>query len=248
MAVLAVDLGGTNLRTAIFGTPEEMLHYHHIPCKDLGNPVPLKAFTDHLMLGEHMAGLTGQVGTAAIHVHVKMSIGVGNGCQGKIAPFDTVAPARFGMAGQAVAPGGTLDILGSWDGGLDQTWEDGIARISGEAKFAGYSQAFGFTDSGGYNELFEVPEDDYGFFTPGAHQFTVDLTGEQWTWDRSDATGDGSHLGSLFRADNRKQPSVSGYSLFQNLIIIQNQIYTMRRQTGFQTRGNQGGQFSSHGS
>lgn len=48
MAVLAVDIGGTNLRTAVFATPEEMLHHHLIRCKDLGSPVPLKAFTDHL--------------------------------------------------------------------------------------------------------------------------------------------------------------------------------------------------------
>lgn len=96
------------------------------------------------------------------------------------------------------SPGGTLNVLTGYgnvsgsgtSSGLDQIWDDGIAAISGEAKFAAYSQAFGYTDSLGYHELFEVPEGNSGFFAPGSHSFNVDLTGATWTWDRSDANGD----------------------------------------------------------
>ncbi|MFN8454431.1 MAG: hypothetical protein U0401_07125 [Anaerolineae bacterium] len=35
MAVLAVDIGGTNLRTALFRTPGEILDHHSIPCRKL---------------------------------------------------------------------------------------------------------------------------------------------------------------------------------------------------------------------
>jgi len=98
------------------------------------------------------------------------------------------------------SPSGTLNILsghGNTVGagtstGTDQVWSDGIAFTSGEAKFAGYSQAFGFTDVTGYHELFEVPAGGSGFFPPNAYDFTVDLTGTQWRWDRSDANGNSS--------------------------------------------------------
>lgn len=48
MAVLAVDIGGTNLRTALFRTPGEILDHRSIPCRSLGNPLPLDAFVAYL--------------------------------------------------------------------------------------------------------------------------------------------------------------------------------------------------------
>lgn len=107
------------------------------------------------------------------------------------------------------SPGGTLNILAGYgntagtgtSSGLDQTWDDGIASISGQAKFARYSQAFGFTDSDGYHELFEVPAGNSGFFAPGSLDFTIDLTGAEWTWDRSNANGDATVGGQHWSSD-----------------------------------------------
>jgi len=106
-------------------------------------------------------------------------------------------------------PGGGLNIITGFgnvtgpgsSSGLDQIWDDGIATISGDAKFAGFSQAFGYTDSGGYHEVFEVPSGHSGFFAPGDHEFSVDLTGNVWTWDRSDSNGDSS-VGGLHWSSN----------------------------------------------
>jgi hypothetical protein len=68
----------------------------------------------------------------------------------------------------------------------DQTWDDGIGQFLVKAKYAGYSQAFGYTDGSGYHELFEYTGPD-GFLSLGPQ--VVDLTGNTWTWDRSDANG-----------------------------------------------------------
>ncbi len=100
----------------------------------------------------------------------------------------------------AGSPGGTLNILAGYgntagagtSSSLDQIWDDGIASISGEAKFAAYSQAFGYSDTAGYHEMFEVGPGNSGYFAPGSADFTVDLTGTTWSWDRSDSNGDGT--------------------------------------------------------
>lgn len=94
------------------------------------------------------------------------------------------------------SPGGTLNILTGYgntagvgtSSGLDQTWDDGIAVISGEAKFTRENLAFGYTDLAGYHELFEVTES--GFLDPGSVMFELDLTDKEWTWDGSIANGD----------------------------------------------------------
>ena len=94
------------------------------------------------------------------------------------------------------SPGGTLNILSGYgntagagtSSGLEQTWDDGIAVITGEAKFTRSDLAFGYTDSAGYHELFEVTED--GFQDPGSVFFELDLTGKEWTWDGGIANGD----------------------------------------------------------
>ena len=93
------------------------------------------------------------------------------------------------------SPGGTLNILAGYgntagagtSSGLDQTWDDGIAVISGEAKFTRADLAFGYSDVAGYHELFEVTES--GFLDPGSVMFELDLTDKEWTWDGSIANG-----------------------------------------------------------
>ena len=73
--------------------------------------------------------------------------------------------------------------------GDDSYWTDGIATITAEAKYSSYSQAFGYTDAAGYHELFEYTGPS-GLIAPGTVMGSVDLTGTNWVWDRSEATGD----------------------------------------------------------
>ena len=121
---------------------------------------------------------------------------------------DSVYTSGIGISARRVddhtGPLATLNILTGFgntagagtSSGLDQVWDDGIASITGHAKFASFSQAFGYTDVAGYHELFEVSSGGSGFFPAGSQQFTVDLTGKTWRWDRSDANGDAT-VGSL---------------------------------------------------
>jgi glucokinase len=46
MAVLGVDIGGTNIRTAVFPEPGRMLQRQQIRGRDLGIPAPVNAFVD----------------------------------------------------------------------------------------------------------------------------------------------------------------------------------------------------------
>lgn len=86
----------------------------------------------------------------------------------------------------------SLNILTSSAGGTgDQFWNDGIAAISAEAKFAAYSQSFGYTDISGYHELFNIDGGSgTNFLGPSVIVGEMDLTGKNWTWDRSDVNGD----------------------------------------------------------
>ena len=89
-------------------------------------------------------------------------------------------------------PGSNLNLgTGPADTATDQTWDDGIGQFVVKAKYAGFSQAFGYTDDSGYHELFEFTGAD-GFLSLGPQ--VVDLTGLTWTWDRSDA-GNGAGVG-----------------------------------------------------
>ena len=101
-----------------------------------------------------------------------------------------------------------LDILTSSAGQTgDRFWTDGIADITAEAKFAGYSQSFGYTDSAGYHELFNIAG---GSGTNGFINTTIsgqlNLIGNDWTWDRSDV-GNGSAPGSLHWSSDPGQNS-----------------------------------------
>jgi glucokinase len=48
MGILAVDIGGTNIRTALFRTPREQLAAETIACRTLGRPVSVNRFVDYL--------------------------------------------------------------------------------------------------------------------------------------------------------------------------------------------------------
>jgi hypothetical protein len=103
-----------------------------------------------------------------------------------------------GNAGSS--PGSNLNILSSAatsDGVTDQIWEDGIADITAEAKFAAYSQSFGYTDIAGYHELYNINGGSgTNFFSSIPILAELDLTGTEWTWDRSNV-GNGSAPGIL---------------------------------------------------
>ena len=84
----------------------------------------------------------------------------------------------------------SLNILSSSAGETgDQFWNDGIADIQAKAKFAAYSQSFGFTDTDGYHELFNIDGGSGTNFLGDeslSGEGIIDLTGKDWTWDRSD--------------------------------------------------------------
>jgi hypothetical protein len=96
--------------------------------------------------------------------------------------------------------GSNLNILTSsaTGGGLtDQIWQDGISNITAEAKFAAYSQSFGYTDSAGYHELYNIAGGSgTNFLESKPIIANLDLTGNTWTWDRSDV-GNGPNPGNL---------------------------------------------------
>lgn len=90
--------------------------------------------------------------------------------------------------------GGPGNNLGLVDGvpGLpttDQLWHDGIAFTSAVAKFAAFSQEFGYDDGGGYVKLFDVAvtgPTGYDVDGDASHHFA---DGVPWDWARSGQGG-----------------------------------------------------------
>jgi len=72
----------------------------------------------------------------------------------------------------------------------DQIWEDGVAGITVEAKWAGWDQAFGVYDGSEFTEIFDYTgESGYPTLDP----VTFELP-HVWVWGREDGNGDlGSH-------------------------------------------------------
>jgi hypothetical protein len=100
--------------------------------------------------------------------------------------------------GSSGPAGNNLNILTSSAAGggfTDQIWEDGVANITAEAKYAGYSQSFGYTDVQ-YNELFNIAGGS-NFLESKPISADLDLTGKLWTCDRSDVDGNILALGNL---------------------------------------------------
>ncbi len=71
----------------------------------------------------------------------------------------------------------------------DQIWTDGIAQASAVAKYAAYSQEFGFDNGSGYQKLFDVNvTGPSGFDIAGASAATFS-PGSLWQWARSGTGG-----------------------------------------------------------
>lgn len=66
----------------------------------------------------------------------------------------------------------------------DQRWEDGIAITAAVARFAGYTQEFGYDEGNGYVKLFDVAVNGSGGYNvsgSGSYHFTE---GVPWNWVR----------------------------------------------------------------
>jgi hypothetical protein len=83
--------------------------------------------------------------------------------------------------------GGALHLVyGTAGSANDQIWTDGTAVITVEAKFAGYSQEFGYDSGSGYVKVFDVVGD--GFSVSGSGTVTF-APGTTWQWIRSGMGG-----------------------------------------------------------
>jgi len=92
-----------------------------------------------------------------------------------------------------------IDIATGGVGDMDQVWQDGTVWMHVEAKFAGYSQKFGYFagagPAGAYTNSFDViPGVDNYSPTQSAYPVLVMGPGAQWRWGRN---GDGGVFSSL---------------------------------------------------
>jgi hypothetical protein len=103
-------------------------------------------------------------------------------------------------------PGDNLHLVFGAPGGstTDQLWVDGIASVRAEARFAGYSQRFGYDDDDDgvgdvdYVNLFNVTGSQYAVLGSASHQFSM---GVSWNWARS-AQGPGQG-GTFYSQESR---------------------------------------------
>jgi hypothetical protein len=79
--------------------------------------------------------------------------------------------------------GGLLNLVnsGTPNPADDKTWTDGIASMTVEARFAAYSQEFGYDTGSGYNWVFDVTGS--GFLVSGSGTFDFP-PGSSWNWVR----------------------------------------------------------------
>ncbi len=88
-----------------------------------------------------------------------------------------------------LAPMGIIDMLSSSRGqAADAVWMGGEISATAVARYAGYSQRFGFDRGDGFEVLFNVSGSQMNVTGEGS----VDLTGDTWRWTRSDANGSNS--------------------------------------------------------
>jgi hypothetical protein len=81
---------------------------------------------------------------------------------------------------------GLLNLVSGTPGSAtDKIWTDGIADIAVQAKFAAYSQKFGYYSNSVYTELFAVTGNGYVVNGSGSVDFAE---GSTWNWVR-DGTG-----------------------------------------------------------
>jgi len=97
--------------------------------------------------------------------------------------------AYYGYA-DGGTPGANLNVCSGYAGQYrdstlvtDQVWDDGITNGIARARFAGYTQKFGYTtDSGSsWTQLFSVSGTGYGV----SGSALVDLSGLTWAWVRA---------------------------------------------------------------
>ena len=87
------------------------------------------------------------------------------------------------------SPVGILDMLGTSRGETgDAFWTGGEFSATAVARYAGYSQSFGYDTGDGFQLLFDVQ----GKNTNVSGSASVDLTGNTWTWIRSNIGGSNS--------------------------------------------------------
>jgi hypothetical protein len=105
----------------------------------------------------------------------------------------TIKATRVDDALAGGGPGDNLHLVFGAPGGstTDQLWVDGIADAKAEAKFAAYSQKFGYDllDGLGYQPLFNVKitgPTGYDVSGSNSHQFSL---GVPWNWARSGQGG-----------------------------------------------------------
>ncbi len=77
-------------------------------------------------------------------------------------------------------------ISGTPGSATDKIWTDGIADIKVQAKFAAYSQEFGYDSGSGYVKLFGVAGNGYSVSGSGGVDFAE---GSTWNWVRSGTGG-----------------------------------------------------------
>jgi len=82
---------------------------------------------------------------------------------------------------------GLLNLVSGTPGSAaDKIWTDGIANITAEARFAGFSQEFGYDTGSGYTKVFDVVGNSFSVSGSGTLNFTP---GSTWQWVRSGMGG-----------------------------------------------------------
>ena len=100
MSVLAVDLGGTNLRTAIFDSPTHKREVLRLPHRDLGQPLLLSAFVQYLRDYLHKSQTAIQamgVSVAAVVDYRTGFVKVGENIGWRDVPLGAVLADAFGL-------------------------------------------------------------------------------------------------------------------------------------------------------
>jgi hypothetical protein len=83
---------------------------------------------------------------------------------------------------------GLLNMVSGTPGSAtDEIWTDGMSNLTVKAKFAAYSQEFGYDTGSGYTKVFDVIGSDFSVSGSGTVKFTP---GSTWNWVRSGTGGE----------------------------------------------------------
>jgi len=100
MAVVGVDIGGTNIRAAVFHSDGARGPVVAVPCRELGVPVPLDAFAAHveqIMQGAGEVVDAVGIAVAAVVDHRTGYIKVGENVGWRDLPLKALLEARWGL-------------------------------------------------------------------------------------------------------------------------------------------------------